>query len=550
MASTDRTRWLGLAVLSLGVSMIIVDATIVNVALPSIIREFGLTLSDAEWINSIYSLVFAALLITLGRVGDMFGRRRLFVVGIVVFVAASAMAGTSSSGSWLIAARFLQGVGAAAILPATLSTVNATFRGRERGIAFGIWGSVIGGMAAIGPLLGGWLTTSHSWRWAFYINVPIGVIVIVGSWLWVRETRDEEVVRKFDVPGIILSGLGLTGVVFALIEGPRFGFVTQTDQFTAGPFTWPDGWVSPVTVTFIAGALLLVGFVFNERSRAKAGKPVLFDLTLFQYRSFSLGNATVSILSLGEFGLIFVFPLFVQAVFGYSAFRTGLLLVALAIGAFVGGPTAGVIATRIGPRRVVSFGMALEAVAIIAVALLFAPDRAGWAFILPLFVYGIGVGLAERAAHERHPFGDPPEGIRAGIGHAIDLPPGRRRHRDRAPRHRARHESAHRHAGQPRTDPRPAANSNPGHRRRHRRLGRSGAAGDRRDAGIRTRRRSRVGGLRRCGDPYRPRRSGVRARRTGYVASTPRRPICGCRAGSRGDLATRVMASGPPSMRR
>jgi EmrB/QacA subfamily drug resistance transporter len=394
MASTDRTRWLGLAVLSLGVSMIIVDATIVNVALPSIIREFGLTLSDAEWINSIYSLVFAALLITLGRVGDMFGRRRLFVVGIVVFVAASAMAGTSSSGSWLIAARFLQGVGAAAILPATLSTVNATFRGRERGIAFGIWGSVIGGMAAIGPLLGGWLTTSHSWRWAFYINVPIGVIVIVGSWLWVRETRDEEVVRKFDVPGIILSGLGLTGVVFALIEGPRFGFVTQTDQFTAGPFTWPDGWVSPVTVTFIAGALLLVGFVFNERSRAKAGKPVLFDLTLFQYRSFSLGNATVSILSLGEFGLIFVFPLFVQAVFGYSAFRTGLLLVALAIGAFVGGPTAGVIATRIGPRRVVSFGMALEAIAIIAVALLFAPDRAGWAFILPLFVYGIGVGLA------------------------------------------------------------------------------------------------------------------------------------------------------------
>jgi EmrB/QacA subfamily drug resistance transporter len=285
-------------------------------------------------------------------------------------------------------------VGAAAILPATLSTVNATFRGKERGIAFGIWGSVIGGMAAFGPLLGGWLTTSHSWRWAFYINVPIGALVIIGSWLWVSETRDPEVVRKFDIPGVILSGLGLTGLVFALIEGPRFGYFTQTDPFTAGSFAWPESWVSPVVVSFVLGAMLLVGFVLNERSRASQNKSVLFDLTLFRFRSFSLGNATVSILSLGEFGLVFVFPLFVQAVFGYSAFRTGLLLVSLAIGAFIGGPTAGILATRIGPRRVVSAGMALEAVAITTVALLFAPDRAGWAFIVPLFFYGIGVGLA------------------------------------------------------------------------------------------------------------------------------------------------------------
>jgi MFS family permease len=394
MASTDRARWFGLAVLSLGVSMIIVDATIVNVALPSIIREFELTLSDAEWINSIYSLVFAALLITLGRVGDMFGRRRLFVVGIGVFVIASAMAGAAADGSWLIAARFLQGIGAAAILPATLSTVNATFRGRERGIAFGIWGSVIGGMAALGPLLGGWLTTSHSWRWAFYINVPIGVIVVIGSWLWVRETRDTSATRGFDIPGIVLSGLGLTGVVFALIEGPRFGFFAQTETFTAGPLTWPEGWVSPVVVTFAVGVILLVGFVVNERSRALVGKPVLFDLSLFRFRSFSLGNATVSVLSLGEFGLVFVFPLFVQAVLGYSAFRTGLVLLALAVGAFIGGPTAGIIATRIGPRRVVSAGMALEVIAIVSVALLIAPDRSGWTFIVPLFVYGVGVGLA------------------------------------------------------------------------------------------------------------------------------------------------------------
>ncbi len=394
MEVSPRTRWFGLAVLSLGVSMIIVDATIVNVALPSIIREFELTLSDAEWINSIYSLVFAALLITLGKVGDMYGRRRLFVVGIVVFVIASMMAGRASSGSWLIAARLLQGVGAAAILPATLSTVNATFQGRERGIAFGIWGSVIGGMAALGPLLGGWLTTEHSWRWAFYINVPIGAIVVLGAYLWVRETRDTSMARGFDIPGVLLSGAGMAAVVFALIEGPRYGFLTATDRFSVGPVEWPETGFSVAFVSLIVGVVLLIGFVANERRRAKAGKPVLFDLALFRFRSFSLGNATVSILSLGEFGLVFVFPLFVQAVFGFSAFRTGLILLALAIGAFIGGPTAGVLATRIGPRRVVSAGMALEAIGIAIVALLFAPDRSGWAFVPPLFVYGVGVGLA------------------------------------------------------------------------------------------------------------------------------------------------------------
>ena len=393
-SGNDRTRWLGLAVLSLGVSMIIVDATIVNVALPSIIREFEIGLSDAEWINSIYSLVFAAFLITLGKVGDMVGRRRLFLIGLVVFVVASVLAGRSTSSSTLILARFLQGVGAATILPATLSTVNATFQGRERGIAFGIWGSVIGGMAALGPLLGGWLTTEHSWRWAFYINVPIGVIAFVGALLWVGETRDLEHGRGFDVAGVFLSGLGMAGVVFALIEGPTYGFISPTEEFTLGSFTWPLEWISPVAVTFVVGAVLLAAFALVEQRRAAAGKPVLFDLALFRFRSFSIGNATVTVLSLGEFGLVFVLPLFLQAVLGYTAFQTGLLLLALAIGAFIGGPTAGVLASRIGPRRVVSTGMALEAVAILTVALLIAPDRSGWAFVPGLFVYGIGVGLA------------------------------------------------------------------------------------------------------------------------------------------------------------
>lgn len=389
-----RARWLGLAVLSLGVSMIIVDATIVNVAIPSIIREFEIGLSEAEWINSIYSLVFAALLITLGKFGDVFGRRRLFVIGLVVFAGASMLAGRAGGGGELILARLLQGVGAAMILPSTLSTVNATFQGRDRGIAFGIWGSVIGGMAAVGPLLGGWLTTEHSWRWAFYINVPIAVLAAVGAFAWVAETRESQHIRGFDMTGVVLSGLGMAGVVFALIEGPRYGFVTPTDDFVLGSFTWPFESISISLASLIVGLLLLGVFMASQRRRASREKPVLFDLTLFRFSSFSLGNATAMTLALGEFGLIFVLPLFLQAVLGFTAFKTGLLLVALAIGAFIGGPTAGAVASRIGPRRVVSTGMALEAIAISTVALLLSPDRNAWAFVPGLFIYGVGVGLA------------------------------------------------------------------------------------------------------------------------------------------------------------
>ena len=394
MTTPDRTRWFGLAILSLGVSMIIVDATIVNVALPSIIRDFGLDLSDAEWINSVYSLVFAALLITLGKVGDIHGRRRMFMIGLVVFTLASLLAGRAGSGGWLIAARVLQGVGAAVILPSTLSTVNATFQGRERGIAFGVWGSVIGGMAALGPLLGGWLTTEHSWRWAFYINVPIGALALAGALAWVAETRQPNADERIDFAGMLTSGIGMAGVVFALIEGPRFGFLTPKEPFTVGSFTWPVDRVSVPAVSFVVGAALLGWFLVIQRRRASRSEPVLFDLSLFRFRSFGLGNATAMILALGEFGLLFVLPLFLQAVLDYSAFRTGLLLMALAIGAFVAGPTAGAFASRIGPRRVVSMGMALEAIAIGTIALLIAPDQNGWAFVPGLLVYGVGVGLA------------------------------------------------------------------------------------------------------------------------------------------------------------
>ena len=186
-----RRRWWALAAVALGVSLIIMDATVVNVALPVIIEDLHLDATQAEWMNAVYALMFAALLLTLGRVGDLHGRRTAVPRRHGGVHPGQHPAGLSANGTALIAARLLQGVGAAMILPATLSTVNALFVGRERAIAFAVWGSTIGGMAAVGPLVGGWLTTYVTWRWAFWINVPVGLLVLAGILLFVPETRDE-----------------------------------------------------------------------------------------------------------------------------------------------------------------------------------------------------------------------------------------------------------------------------------------------------------------------------------------------------------------------
>jgi EmrB/QacA subfamily drug resistance transporter len=393
-AEAHRTRWLGLVALTLGVAMIIVDATIVNVAIPSIIQDLGISYTEAEWTNAIYSLVFAALLISSGRLGDKLGRKRLYLVGLVVFVLASMLAGAAQDGPQLLGARFLQGVGGALILPATLSIVNATFRGRERAIAFGIWGSVIGGMAALGPLIGGWATTDLSWRWAFYINLPIGLVAFAGAWLFVRESRDPAAGRGFDLPGTVTLSGGLALLVFGLIEGQSYGWVQPKRTLTIGPLSWPFDSISPILCALVVSAALLLAFVAIERRRTRAGRQVLVDFSLFVIPSFRYGNITVSIVSLGEFGLIFVIPLFLQSVLAYSALETGVALLGLAGGAFLAAPFAAKLSQRYGGRLVVRAGMGLEVVGTAGLGLVFAPGMPWWHFEPFLFLYGFGIGLA------------------------------------------------------------------------------------------------------------------------------------------------------------
>ena len=391
-----RGRWIGLAMLSVGVAMIIVDATIVNVAVPSIIRDLKLDSTQAEWINTTYALVFAALLITLGRLGDVLGRRRLYLAGLVLFIGASMLAGLAPTGDLLILARVVQGVGGAMILPATQAILNANFQGRDRAIAFGIWGSVIGGVAAVGPILGGFLTTYLSWRWAFFINLPVGLAAIAGTLHYIGESKDEHARPGFDLPGFLLITLGLGAFVFGLIEGRQYGWWAPNPghPFAVLGWTWPFDGVSVIPVALLGGTAALVAFAQVETRRRSRGQFYLFDFSLWRYRGFRFGNLAGTIVSLGEFGLLFALPLFLQAVIGYSAFETGLVFLALAIGAFFAAPGAATIARRYGPRRVVTLGMALEAIGILATTLLISPTVTGFLLAIPLFVYGIGVGFA------------------------------------------------------------------------------------------------------------------------------------------------------------
>ena len=394
MDTSGRGRWLGLAMLSLGVAMIIVDATIVNVSVPAIIADLDLQATQAEWINTSYALVFAALLITLGRLGDQRGRRMMYLGGLGIFMVASVIAGFAQDGTQLIAARLLQGVGGAMILPATQSILNTNFRGRDRAIAFGIWGAVIGGVAAIGPLLGGWLTTNLTWRWSFFINIPIGIIAILGTLRYIKESKDEHAKAGFDLPGFLLITFGLGAFIFGLIEGNTYGWWTPKQPFEVFGVAWPLDSISIIPFLIVGGLLALALFTWVERRRARQGKFFLFDFTLWSFPAFRYGNLAGTIVSLGEFGLLFVLPLFLQAVLGLSAFETGLIFLSLAIGAFFAAPLAATLAKRYGPRRTVSLGMALEAVGILATTLLISSTVSGFALVLPLFVYGIGVGLA------------------------------------------------------------------------------------------------------------------------------------------------------------
>ncbi len=390
-----RRDWFALAVLATGLGLIVLDGTIVGVALPTIIADIHLDLTDAQWVNSLYAVLLAALLLSSGRLADRLGRKLLFLAGLVVFVAGSALAAVSDAAAPLIASRAVQAVGAALIMPSTLSTVNAVFRGRYRGAAFGVWGAVISGAAAVGPLAGGALTQWASWHWIFLVNIPLGAIVFVAALLTVPETRGSRSRPGADVDGALLSGIGFGALVFAIIEGPDLGWWTPKAPFVVGSWSWPaDAPVSVVPVALAVAAVALTLFAVWERHRARVQRSALLDLTLFRLPTFSWGNLTAAMVAVGEFAIIFVLPLYLINALALDVMGAGLVLAAMAVGAFLSGASARHLAARFGAPGTVLIGLALEVIGILALALLIRPDSSGWVVGAPLVVYGLGLGLA------------------------------------------------------------------------------------------------------------------------------------------------------------
>ncbi|WP_228182751.1 MFS transporter [Streptomyces anulatus] len=383
-------QWLGLVAVALGVALIVVDLTIVNVILAPIIDDLTIGSSEAQWIQESYAITFAALLLVTGRLSDLYGARRIFLLGLAVFGVTSLLAALAPGGGPLILARFVQGIGGAMMLPTSLALLNATFTGRARGQAFAVWGSTIGAAAAVGPLLGGWLA-DLSWRWAFGINIPLVALIVAGVLLYLDASPRTP--GRIDGVGAVLSAAGLGLLAFVLIEGRVYGWLLTTEPLEIGGFSWSGG-LSPVFVALLLSVLALGAFWRRQTALSRAGDEPLMDVGLFSIRSFRNGNFVTLMVGLGEFGIIAVLPLWLQFALGYSAFEAGLALVALAAGSFVASGASFPMAATVPALAQVRIGLVLEAAGLTALALTASTDSSWLLIALALFVYGIGVGFA------------------------------------------------------------------------------------------------------------------------------------------------------------
>jgi EmrB/QacA subfamily drug resistance transporter len=370
------SRWRGnpwaiLITLSLGFFMTLLDLTIVNIAIPSMITALGASLDEILWVVNAYVLVLAVLLITAGRLGDLRGQRTLFVAGVVVFTLASLACGLAPNPTLLIAFRAVQGIGAAMLMPQTMAIIIATFPADRRGTALGIWGAVAGLATVAGPTLGGVLVTYASWRWIFIVNVPIGLIVLAMTFAFIPDTRMERQ-HKLDLLGVAIASAGLFCLTFALIEGQRYS------------------WNGAIVALFVAASVLTVLFLLQQRSRQDAEPLVPFSL--FRNRNFTVINVVSSLVSVAVLGFFLPITIYLQSVLGYSAIKAGLILAPMSLIALVLAPIAGKMSDKIGGKYILMTGLALFGLGAAILAVQSSADS-NWPTFLPaIAVMGLGMG--------------------------------------------------------------------------------------------------------------------------------------------------------------
>jgi EmrB/QacA subfamily drug resistance transporter len=369
-------QWLILVVLSLGFFMTVLDLTIVNIAFPNMISNLHASLDDVLWVINAYALMVGALLITAGRLGDKFGQRSMFTAGIVVFTLASAACGLAPTAGWLIGFRAVQGVGAAMLLPQTLAMLTMVFPADRRGVAFGIWGVVSGLATVAGPTLGGLLVTAFDWRYIFFVNLPIGVLVVALSVTLIPDLRTHRQ-HQLDISGVVVVTAALLAICYGLVEGQRYNWGKVVSFFS-------------IPMVLGLGVALLAVFLLIEAR--KQGKEPLVPFSLFRDRNYSLMNFAAGAVAFGILGIFLPFTIYLQSVLGFTALKAGLTFAPASLVSMIVAPVAGRMSDRTGGKYILMAGLTLFALGITWIDLIAQTNSAWYDFLPPQFVVGAGVG--------------------------------------------------------------------------------------------------------------------------------------------------------------
>jgi EmrB/QacA subfamily drug resistance transporter len=368
--------WAVLLVVSLGFFMTLLDLTIVNIAIPNLISKLHASLDDVLWVINAYALVLAVLVITAGRLGDLVGPRVMFMSGVGVFTAASAACGLAPSPGWLIGFRAVQGLGAAMLMPQTLTIITNTFPPERRGAAFGVWGAVAGVATIAGPTLGGLLVTAFDWRWIFFVNLPIGLCVLLVTPLIIPDMRPGRR-HRIDIPGVLLASAALLAICYGLVEGQKYNWGTITG-------------VISIPLVLGLGVVLLAIFLLVQR--LTQDKEPLVPFALFRDRNYAVVNWVSGALSVGMMGIFIPLTIYFQSVLGFSALKAGLTMAPASLISMFVAPVAGRMTDKIGGKFILMSGLILFGAGMGWIALIARPGASWPVFVAPLIVAGLGMG--------------------------------------------------------------------------------------------------------------------------------------------------------------